>query len=134
MTAQLDGIESAQPTVPTPSAIMAQWFPAHVALPDGRALSNVRVFVTDIGLLVFQGRPVVDTAPGDFAAFFSPMDWPATLVVQPRLPQPRVAFELVTEAGPVKVTQQHTCGCHLRQLKNWVPSWTAHTMSWGVTG
>lgn len=127
MTAQLDGIDPAQPDAPAPSAIYAQWFPAHVALPDGSAHGSVRVFVTDVGLYVFDHRPV-DVSE---ALFFSPMDWPATTVRQPVLPLPRVAFALATEAGDVKITQMAGCGCHLRALKSWVPSWTARSLPWG---
>lgn len=133
MTAQLDGIDSAQPSTPTPSAIYAQYFPAHVVLPDGSARSSVRVFVTDVGLYVFDAKPEDGSNPtGSY--FFSPMDWPATLEGQPRLPQPRVAFALKTEAGDVRVTQQLGCGCHLRSLKNWVPPWIGRSLPWGETG
>lgn len=129
MTAQLDGVESAQPTTPTPTAMYAQWFPAAVQLPDGTAPHTVRVFATDAGLYVFAARP----ADGDLssAAFFSPIDWPATLAVQPRLPQPRVGFVIVTEAGPVSVARMAGCGCHHRSLKSWVPAWTGRSLPWG---
>lgn len=130
MTAQLDGIDSAQPGAPIPSAIYAQWFPAHVALPDGGVRTTVRVFVTDVGLYVFAQKPPLDTElTGHF--FFSPMDWAKTLAGQPTLPKPRVGFALITEAGPVAITQMLGCGCHLRGLKNWVPRWTARSLPWG---
>jgi hypothetical protein len=129
MTAQLDGIDSAQPSAPTPSAIYAQWFPAHVVLPDGSVRSSVRVFVTDVGLYIFADKPPEGDLSGAF--YFSPMDWEATLVMQPRLPQPRVGFALMTDDGQVGVTQQLGCGCHLRGLKNWVPAWTGRSLPWG---
>jgi hypothetical protein len=137
VTAQLEGVDSAQPSAPTPRAIYAQWFPAHVVLPDSTTRSNVRVFVTDTGLLIFDHRPdaaYVRGAEADQLAealFYSPMNWAATLVDQPRLPQPRVGFVLATDAGPVAVTPQLGCGCHLRGLKNWVPSWTGRSLPWG---
>jgi hypothetical protein len=125
MTAQLDGIESAQPTAPTPRAMYA--------LPNGMSYSSVRVFVTDFGLLVYDQKPDAAEPVTDGALFFSPMDWKATLAGQPSLPQPRVAFALETEAGTVRVSPQLGCGCHLRALKSWVPSWTSRSMPWGAT-
>jgi hypothetical protein len=130
MTAQLEGIDSAQPSAPTPRAIVAHWFPAHVVLPDGTTKASVRVFVTDVGLYVFDSRPVADDDLAG-ALFFSPMNWPSTLVTYPKVPQPRIGFVLNTEAGPVAVTPMQGCGCHLRQLKNWVPSWSARSVAWG---
>jgi hypothetical protein len=130
MTAQLDGIDSAQPSAPTPRAIVAQWYPAHVVLPDGTNRHTVRVFVTDVGLYVFAARPASDDDLSQ-ALFFSPMNWTSTLQFQPRLPQPRVGFTLETEAGTVAVSQMMGCGCGQRPLKNWVPMWAARTIPWG---
>lgn len=132
MTAQLEGIESAQPALPTPRAMVAQWFPAHVALPGDLTRSNVRVFITDVGLAVFDHRPAVDVTGLTEALFFSAVDWSTTLLDTPKLPQPRVGFVIQTDAGPVAVTPQMGCGCHLRGLKNWVPNWTARTIPWGA--
>jgi len=131
MTAQLDGIESAQPTAPVPSAIVAQWFPAFVALPSGVTQANTRVFITDVGLMIFDRRPDGDD-PVSQALFWSPMDWPATQQAYPSQPQPRISFRVETEAGSVGITPQTGCGCHLRNLKNWVPSWTARSIPWGT--
>jgi hypothetical protein len=132
MTAQLDGVDSAQPSAPTPRAIYAQWFPAHVTLPDGSMHDSVRVFVTDVGLYAFARRPEIDDDLSG-ALFFAPMDWPTTLQTVWTFPTPRTGFVLTTDAGPVAVTPMLGCGCHLRQLKNWVPPWASRSIPWGVT-
>lgn len=133
MTAQLEGIESAQPTTPTPTAMIARWFPAHVQLPPGETMpgqhtnTTMLVYATDVGLFVFDHRPPSDdNMTGE--VWFSPIDWSRT---RSGLPAPRIAFEVYTEAGPVKVTPMGGCGCHLRNLKNWHPSWSARSIPWG---
>jgi hypothetical protein len=131
MTAQLDGIASAQPTAPTPSAVYARWFPAVVQLPDATEVTDVvLVYATDAGLFVFNQRPATD-ADLSGVLFCSSLDWPATLAVQPSLPQPRLGFVLHTVAGPVRISPVMGCGCHLRALKNWHPSWAGRSLPWG---
>ena len=132
MTAQLEDVDSAQPSLPTPTAQYARWFPAHVTLPDGTMRHSVRIYATNTGLFVFDHRPAVDDGSG--ALFASPIDWPATLLMQPALPSPRIGFQIETEAGTVAIGQMQGCGCHLRDLKNWVPSWAARTLPWGEAG
>jgi hypothetical protein len=130
VTAQLDDVVSAQPSTPTPTAQYARWFPAHVTLPNGQARHSVRVHATDTGLYVFATRPPADDDLSG-ALFWSPIDWPATLELTPALPTPRLGFQIVTDAGTVAVGQMVGCGCHLRDLKSWVPSWTSRTLPWG---
>lgn len=128
MTAQLNDTEQpAQQVYPVPTRIIADFFPASVRLPDtGELVHNARVQATDVGLYVFVKRPPL--ADLSDALFFSPIVWNQTTNQRPPA---RVAFNIMTEAGPVGVTQMLGCGCSYADLKYWVPAWTSRSLPWG---
>lgn len=139
MTAQLtDDTAPAQPENPMPSRLIASFFPASVRLPDNSGAStdgylhvgtlhhNVRVEATDVGLYVFASRPPQSDLAD--ALFFSPIVWNKTTNQRPPA---RVAFNIMTEAGPVGVTQMLGCGCAFHDLKYWVAPWSGRSLPWG---
>lgn len=127
MTAQLnDDAAPAQRETPVPTKLIASFFPASVRLPDtSELLHNVRVEATDVGLYVFTHRP--DDGLTN-ARYFSPIVWNETTNQRPPA---RVAFNIMTEAGPVGVTQMLGCGCAYRELKYWVTPWSGRSLPWG---
>lgn len=127
MTAKLDGIVTAQQSAPTPARMMKDWFPAAVKLPGETDLrAPVRIQATDVGLFVFEHRPVDETDLRPL--FFSPIDWSMTTNV---LPPRNVPLNVATEAGMVNVVAMAGCGCAYAALKYWVPSWASRTIQWG---
>lgn len=127
MTAQLRDTAPAQLERPVPTRIIADFFPASVRLPDRDGLfHSVRAQATDVGLYVFEHRPPSPDLSD--ALFFSPIVWSETTNQRPPA---RVAFNIMTQAGPVGITQMLGCGCHLADLKYWVPAWASRSLPWG---
>ncbi len=126
--------ESAPAPIPAPTVLYHQpWFPASVVLPgeNRRQRNDLKVFVTDAGLFIYDRVPVenprqeADPAP----AFFSPIVWEKT-----RRPATGIrslnGISLVTEAGTVTLTPMGGGCCSLRDLRDWFPTWANRIQPW----
>lgn len=123
--------------VPAPPAVYLSWFPAIVSVPTitngvvgRRQLNNVKVFATPTGVYVYDRVPLEPRQDGEpTPAWFAPVNYGAT-------PEPpsgikaRNGITLVTDQGAVVITPLGGCGCSMRNLRDWSPSWAGTVQAW----
>lgn len=126
--------------VPTPSAVYLSWFPAIVSVPvirDGvpgrHQYNNAKVFTTPEGVYVYDRVPLEPRQDGTpEPQWFAPVNYGKT-------PEPptgikaRNGITLVTDQGAVVITPLGGCGCGMRKLRDWAPSWASVIQVWPTT-
>lgn len=123
-----------EPQIERPTTVYAEYWPAHVLMPDGSIRRNVRVYLTDTGVHLFFTRPSDELAPG----FTAQIDFEATAAPDIHANNVGVDIALVLPPGlgdasgegvhPLLViTPKGSCGCG-NTLKTWRPTW-AHAIS-----
>lgn len=126
--------------VPTPSAAYRSWFPAIVSVPvvkDGVAgryqHNNVKVFATPEGVYVYDQVPLEPRQDGvPTPKWFAPVNYGKT-PEPPRGIKERNGVTLVTDQGAVVITPLGGCGCGMRKLRDWSPSWASVVQTWPTT-
>lgn len=118
-----------------PSRVYADYWPAHVLMPDGTVRHRVRVYLTDTGAHLFFTKPVDELAPG----FTAKIDYSATQ--PPDLHAFNVGVDIVLFAEVADenggdmanelmvVTPTGGCGCG-STLKTWKPTWAGEVSPW----
>lgn len=122
-------------TAPTkierPTTVYAEYWPAHVLLPGGEIRRRVRVYLTDVGVIIFFTKPTDDLVPH----FHAEIDLAAT-------PRPDIhAFNVGVDVYLARpeddglppdaliITPTGGCGCS-SALRHWKPSWTGQVSPW----
>lgn len=110
-----------------PAYITAEWWPANILLPDGRTLTDVRVYATDLGLIVYDrpGHEVFRSAI-DYTTAPRPTGDPITSGNQVQTADGIVYVALT-------IVQCASCG-NSTGLRNWTPAYAGSIVPWGPTG
>ncbi len=106
------------------AGVMASWWPADVALPEGRSVRRARVYVTG------DGDVEVYDQPGPTPVWTSALDYDATPLPASEGQWPRPAIDLHTADGLIVVNPTGGCGCGNR-LKSWRPPGATRLVPWG---
>ncbi len=116
---------------PVPTAYRAEWWPAHVRLPDHvQAVPLARVYATTEGLYVFTRRPPqAERATGGTPFWWARLLYDKTPKPVTGYPARDAGIPLVTEVGTVTVTPLGSCGCG-HSLKAWRPQWAQRNEAW----
>lgn len=107
------------------SGVMASWWPASVAYPDGQATARARVYVTGDGYV-----EVYDQAGGTYC-WRSRLDFTETPTPPSEMGWPRQPVDLHTDDGLIVVQPLGGCGCGHR-LRAWTPPGATRLVPWGV--
>lgn len=121
------------PQIERPTTVYAEYWPAHVLMPDGSIRRNVRAYLTDTGVHLFFTKPSDELAPGftaqiDFEATAAPDIHANNVGVDIALRGlPHVAVDAMAVQPLLVITPKGSCGCG-NTLKTWRPTW-AHAIS-----
>lgn len=111
-------------TTVTPTQVYAAFYPTAVTLPDKSVWYRCKVYLTDVGVVVYRQAPTPghDAVPAlvaalNYAGLARPVGEIAT------------GYYLPTADGLVVLTGGGGCGCG-NPLKGWQPEWASSLSPW----
>lgn len=119
--------------IPIPTAVINQWWPAFVRVPDDDTVWNLcKVFLTPQGLYVYRAVPSEPETftSGAMPTWYSSVDFEKTRKPASGYAARNAGIPIETAAGTVNVQPTGGCGCAARGIKGWRPTWSRNVISW----
>lgn len=119
--------------IPIPTAVINQWWPAFVRVPNDDTVWNLcKVFLTPQGLYVYRAVPSEPETftSGAMPTWYSSVDFEKTRKPASGYAARNAGIPIETAAGTVNVQPTGGCGCAARGIKGWRPTWSRNVISW----